>query len=175
MSALAAIFVCLQWYEMHQGVDTHALADAATDQADATQQFSDTAEEINNRMSDAVDQLTTATDNAKVRHSSNSGGDAIGSGSLAWNIAGLHTVCRQCTNQPLTVASDDDGGFFDINADKDGPIFQRECLCGRKRGPVVESLRHLREDHSRRNARRCYCPLPPAQDQMGPFLAGDRR
>jgi hypothetical protein len=67
MSALAALFVCLQWYEMHQGgVDTHALADAAIDQADAAQQFSDTAEDINNRMSDAVDQLTTTTDNVKA-------------------------------------------------------------------------------------------------------------
>ena len=33
-------------------------ANASSDQADAAQQFSDTAEDINSRMSDAVDQLT---------------------------------------------------------------------------------------------------------------------
>jgi hypothetical protein len=74
MSALAALFVCLQWWEMHRGgVDTHALAEAsgdaanaASDQADAAQQFSDTAEDINSRMSDAVDQLSAAADNAKA-------------------------------------------------------------------------------------------------------------
>jgi hypothetical protein len=73
LSALAALFVCLQWYEMHQGgIDTHALAEAtkdaagaASDQADAAQQFSDTAEDINGRMQDAVDQLQAAAENAK--------------------------------------------------------------------------------------------------------------
>jgi hypothetical protein len=35
------------------GIDTHALAQASTDQADAAQQFSDTAEDINGRMQNA--------------------------------------------------------------------------------------------------------------------------
>jgi hypothetical protein len=48
------------------GVDTHAIAEAASDQADAAQQFSDTAEDINNRMSDAVDQLQAAANNANT-------------------------------------------------------------------------------------------------------------
>lgn len=48
------------------GVDTHALANAASDQADAAQQFSDTAEDINGRMSEAVDQLSAAAENAKA-------------------------------------------------------------------------------------------------------------
>jgi hypothetical protein len=47
------------------GVDTHALAETASDQADAAQQFSDTAEDINQRMSDAVDQLSAAAAHAK--------------------------------------------------------------------------------------------------------------
>jgi hypothetical protein len=74
ISILAAIFVCLQWWEMHEGgIDTHALAEAtgdasraASDQADAAQQFSDTAEDINERMSDAVEQLEAAANNAKA-------------------------------------------------------------------------------------------------------------
>jgi hypothetical protein len=40
-------------------------ATAASDQADAAQQFSDTAEDINGRMSDAVDQLKAASENAR--------------------------------------------------------------------------------------------------------------
>jgi len=36
ISILAAIFVCLQWWEMHEGgIDTHSLAEAADIQAKA--------------------------------------------------------------------------------------------------------------------------------------------
>lgn len=36
MSGVAALFVCLQWYEMHEGgADTHTLAQAAKESADA--------------------------------------------------------------------------------------------------------------------------------------------
>jgi hypothetical protein len=41
-------------------------ASAASDQADAAQQFSDTADDINSRMSDAVVQLQAAANNAKT-------------------------------------------------------------------------------------------------------------
>jgi hypothetical protein len=41
-------------------------ANAASDISDASQQFSDTAEDINERMSEAVDQLTVAATNAKA-------------------------------------------------------------------------------------------------------------
>lgn len=74
MSGLAALFVCLQWWEMHQGgIDTHALAEAAgdaanaaSDQTDAAQQFSDTAEDINSGISDAVSQLEAAANNTRT-------------------------------------------------------------------------------------------------------------
>ncbi|MBV9574477.1 MAG: hypothetical protein JOY93_10515 [Acidobacteriales bacterium] len=74
MSAVAAFFVCLQWWEMRRGgIDTHALAqatknasEAARDQADAAQRFSHTVEAINGRMQDAVDQLESAANNAKA-------------------------------------------------------------------------------------------------------------
>jgi hypothetical protein len=64
----------LQWKTMDKqlgemksgGIDTHALANAASDQADAAQQFSDTAEDINGRMQDAVDQLEASANNAKA-------------------------------------------------------------------------------------------------------------
>jgi ABC-type transporter Mla subunit MlaD len=62
-----------QLYEMIEGgtatdklVDySKVQANASSDQADAAQQFSDTAEDINGRMSDAVDQLQAAAANAK--------------------------------------------------------------------------------------------------------------
>jgi len=41
-------------------------ASSAGDQADAAQQFSDTADDINVRMSEAVDQLQAASDNARA-------------------------------------------------------------------------------------------------------------
>jgi hypothetical protein len=42
MSGAAAIFVCLQWYEMHTGgTDTHDLAVAASKQADWTEDLAD--------------------------------------------------------------------------------------------------------------------------------------
>jgi hypothetical protein len=56
-----------QLREMHEGgIDTHALADAASDQADAAQQFSDTAEDINGGVAGAVDQLSATADNARA-------------------------------------------------------------------------------------------------------------
>ena len=70
----SVVVAVLQWQSMdgqleemrRGGVDTHALANAAIDQADAAQQFSDTAEDINGEMSDAVDQLSAAANNAKA-------------------------------------------------------------------------------------------------------------
>lgn len=57
----------LTLFELIQGgADTKALVGAAGDQADAAQQFSDTAEDINGRMSDAVDQLGAASSNARA-------------------------------------------------------------------------------------------------------------
>jgi hypothetical protein len=67
-------FIGLQWLEMRSGgVDTHKLAEAASDasnaasdQADAAQQFSDTAEDINSGIAGAVEQLEMAANNAKA-------------------------------------------------------------------------------------------------------------
>ncbi len=78
VSASVGIFTfCVlrnQLQEMHQsGIDTHALAgaasdaaNAASDQADAAQQFSDTAEDINGGIAGAVGQLEAAAGNAKA-------------------------------------------------------------------------------------------------------------
>jgi hypothetical protein len=43
-----------------------------------------------------------------------------------FNVKGSERItpyCRQCTDLPLTVTSGDDGGLFDINADKEGLFF----------------------------------------------------
>jgi uncharacterized protein YecT (DUF1311 family) len=97
MSGLAALFVCLQWWEMHQGgIDTHDLAKAtkaasvaASDQADAAQQFSDTAEDINSRMQDAVDQLEASANSAKASLKATQ--DAMRQDQRAWIAAGDYT------------------------------------------------------------------------------------
>jgi hypothetical protein len=50
--------ISFQWWEMHTGgKDTTRIADAAGDQADAAQQFSDTAADINQGIADAVKKL----------------------------------------------------------------------------------------------------------------------
>jgi hypothetical protein len=74
LNGVTVVILRNQLKEMHEGgVDTHALAqassnaaDAAADQADASQQFSDTAEDINEGIAGAVDQLEAAADNAKA-------------------------------------------------------------------------------------------------------------
>lgn len=59
MSGLAAIFVCLQWWEMHtSGTDTHSLAISAGDQASRMQDFA-------NRMKDQADQTKDLADRMK--------------------------------------------------------------------------------------------------------------
>ena len=66
--------IVLQWREMVSGgTATDNLvnyakvqANAASDQAEAAQQFSDTSEDINGRMSEAVDQLNAAASSAKA-------------------------------------------------------------------------------------------------------------
>jgi hypothetical protein len=53
MSGMAALFVCLQWWEMHTGsVDTHNLAVAAGKQADRMKDFSDRMKEQSDRTKD---------------------------------------------------------------------------------------------------------------------------
>jgi hypothetical protein len=67
LNGVTVVILRNQLKEMHEGgIDTHALAQAASDQADAAQQFSDTAEDINGDINGAVDQLQAAADNAKV-------------------------------------------------------------------------------------------------------------
>jgi hypothetical protein len=74
LNGITVFILSIQLKEMHEGgIDTHALAkasenaaDAASDQADAAQQFSDTAEDINGRMQEAVDQLQAAAENANT-------------------------------------------------------------------------------------------------------------
>jgi hypothetical protein len=63
MSGLAALFVCLQWYEMRKGgVDTHDLAVAAGKQASRMQDFADRMKDQADRTKDLVDQATIQTE-----------------------------------------------------------------------------------------------------------------
>jgi hypothetical protein len=72
MSALAAIFVCLQWWEMHTGgKDTSALAQAAGTQAnkmknmsEAADDFKDSAFWIEQHMDDAATSIQDSVDTA---------------------------------------------------------------------------------------------------------------
>lgn len=71
MSAIAALFVCLQWYEMHTGgQDTHDLAVAAGKQADAAAKQADSArlqlEEMKKQVSDTHDLALAAKDQANA-------------------------------------------------------------------------------------------------------------
>src|ERR1700691_5084938 len=66
MSALAAIFVCLQWWEMHQGgTDTHALAVAADTQAKKMTDMSTAADKIRQAAEGMVAQEQRIADNAE--------------------------------------------------------------------------------------------------------------
>src|ERR1700686_2566217 len=90
-----------QLREMHEGgIDTHALADAASNQADAAQQFSDTAEDINGGIADAKEQLEAAVKHAK--RSIQATQDATRLDQRAWvvvkGISGVPTL-----NQPLSL------------------------------------------------------------------------
>ena len=66
MSALAALFVCAQWYEMHMGgEDTHALAVSANTQATKLGNMSDATDKIKQSAQDMVFQDQRIADNAK--------------------------------------------------------------------------------------------------------------
>jgi cell division protein FtsL len=66
MSAIAALFVCLQWYEMHSGgQDTHDLAAAAGKQADAAGKQADAAGKEVDRMKDFADKMKEQADRTK--------------------------------------------------------------------------------------------------------------
>jgi hypothetical protein len=75
VSVLAAIFICLQWWEMHTGSsDTHNLAVAAGNQATWTQHLSDNmkiqgdrTQELADRMKDQADRTKTIADQAVVQ------------------------------------------------------------------------------------------------------------
>jgi hypothetical protein len=66
ISILAAIFVCLQWWEMHSGAtDTHTLAEAAKKQADKMETMSGAAEKIRLAAEGMVEQDKRIADNAQ--------------------------------------------------------------------------------------------------------------
>ncbi len=65
MSGVAALFVCLQWYEMHTaGTDTHDLSVAAKTQADKMKSMSDAADKIRQAAENMVIQDQRIADNA---------------------------------------------------------------------------------------------------------------
>jgi len=80
MSLVAAVFVCLQWYEMHTGgQDTHDLAVAAGKQADKMKDMSDAADKIRQAAEGMVTQekrLADDTENS-LRSSSKQSSDAL--------------------------------------------------------------------------------------------------
>jgi len=66
MSALAAIFVCLQWWEMHEGGgDTHKLAEAADKQATKMETMSGAADKIRDSAQTMAAQDQRIADNAQ--------------------------------------------------------------------------------------------------------------
>jgi cell division protein FtsL len=66
LSGLAALFVCAQWYEMHQGSgDTHTLAEQATKQVEKMSDMSDAAEKIRIAAENMVTQDQRIADNAQ--------------------------------------------------------------------------------------------------------------
>jgi len=55
IATIAAVFVCLQWYEMHSGgVDTKALADAAGKQAEAANTLAEQAKAQTGKMDESL-------------------------------------------------------------------------------------------------------------------------
>jgi hypothetical protein len=132
LSGAAALFVCLQWYEMHEGgVDTHNLAEAAgdaanaaSDQADAAQQFSDTAEDINDGISAAAAQLQAATKNAKA--SINATQEALRLEQRPWVFISGMDLKPLVLNEPFTVMySIKNEGRTPGISHKEGRIFMR--------------------------------------------------
>ncbi|HEX4032394.1 MAG TPA: hypothetical protein VHX20_18660 [Terracidiphilus sp.] len=79
MSGLAAIFVCLQWWEMHAGSkDTHNLAVAAANQATWTQNLAadmktqaDRTKDLADRMKEQADETKTIADQAVIQANAN--------------------------------------------------------------------------------------------------------
>ncbi len=68
LSALAAIFICLQWWEMRKGgADTHDLAVAAGKQADAAKSLADRTKDLAERMKDQADKTKIIADQAVVQ------------------------------------------------------------------------------------------------------------
>jgi hypothetical protein len=66
LSGLAAVFVCAQWYEMHEGgKDTRALANAANTQANKMTDMSIASEKIRKAAEDMVTQDQRIADNAQ--------------------------------------------------------------------------------------------------------------
>ena len=67
MSAVAALFVCAQWYEMHIGsADTHDLAVAAKTQADRMKDFADRMKDQADRTKDLADRMKDQADQTKI-------------------------------------------------------------------------------------------------------------
>jgi hypothetical protein len=63
MSGLAALFVCLQWYEMHTGgVDTHDLAVASGKQADRMKDFASAMKDQSDRTTELVAEMKEQSD-----------------------------------------------------------------------------------------------------------------
>jgi len=66
VSSLAAIFICLQWREMHTGsTDTHNLAVAAGNQATWTQNLATNMQTQADRTKDLADQMKALADNTQ--------------------------------------------------------------------------------------------------------------
>jgi hypothetical protein len=130
MSAVAAFFVCLQWWEMHQGgIDTHDLAVAAGKQADRMKDFADItkdqtdqtktiAQQAGNQSATQLGQLNEikATDRAFifVKSVDTVIGPAInGDKAYAWNVAFENSGTTPTKDLTLAVKCGFGGQFGD--------------------------------------------------------------
>jgi hypothetical protein len=103
MSALAALFVCLQWYEMHTGgKDTHDLAVAAGNQATWTQRLADSAKTQSDRTQTLADRMKDQADRTKdvADRTKNLADQAIIQSKAAERSAGTARDALQIGNRP---------------------------------------------------------------------------
>jgi len=108
LSAFAALFICLQWYEMYEGgIDTHKLAEAARNQATWTQGLADSAKRqsdntltLANRTKDLADQMKDQYHQIKIIAKQTQIQSQIATESLISVQRAFITVKRDLINTP---------------------------------------------------------------------------
>lgn len=131
MSLLAAIFVCLQWWEMRSGgKDTHELAVAAGNQANWMQQLAVKMETQSERTKDLADRMKDQADRTK---------DLVGTtksvATAAKTTAGIERKQFEATSANRAILDIDDLKLEEQEIGKPAPWI------GRKDGTVVFQFR----------------------------------